>query len=159
MPSLRGDRVGEIVAGKLAVRKERNLHRCRIAVNLGQQSDHVEPVGRASLTAAPRSRVTGTRPHGRARFPFGHETGVHGRANRVDAENHEGIQLVTDACFKRWCEEDRACGTCLVVVIHDLRVPLAVELASHILGLHQIYHVGITIIVVTNVLVVKSREA
>ena len=152
------DRKRVIGRGQLRARNERDLDRRRMTDGLGQQTDHVLEVrGRPKATVPPR-RVRRPGTHGRAALPFLNETMVHGRAHLIEARDDEPVEVVVRRIAERRREHDRAGRARLVVVVDDLREPLAVHRAVHVLRLGQRRHVEVTVVVVTGVLLVQHRD-
>ena len=124
MPLLGLDRCGQIVDGEQPVGHELNPHRCRVALRLGQDPDHVVEVTRRAEVAVEPRRIAGTLPHRRTRFPFGDESLMNRGAHGLDSERHERVHVVIGRIPKRRGEEHRAGRARLVVVVHDLGIPL-----------------------------------
>ncbi len=158
VPALRRDGIGQVVARQRALRTERDLHRRRVADGLGQQPDHVVEVHRGPQAAVPPRRVVRAAPHRHPGLPLAGETRVHRRADEVEARRHERVVDVVERIAKRRGEHDGAGRARLVVVVHDLREPLAEQDAVHVGRLGQRGHVRVAVVVVPRVLLVQHRQ-
>ena len=107
-PFLRRDRIRQVAAGNLPLRDERNAHRRRAADRLGQDRDDVVEVAGVADAAVPPAVVRAARRHRRARLPFGGEPLVHVRAERLQAEDQQRIEIVVVGIALRRRPHDRA---------------------------------------------------
>ena len=159
MPLLRLDRSGQIVHGQQPVGHELDTHGRWVTLRLRQDADHVvEVTGGAEVAVEPRG-IVGPLPHCRTRLTLGDESLMHGRAHGLDSERHERMYVVVWGIPERRCEEYRARGARLVVVVHDLGIPLAEHDTRDVLGLGLCHHVGVAVVVVPDVLLIESGDA
>ena len=127
MPLLRLDGEGLIAVRQLAVRQERNANGCRMANRFRQHTELVVEVPRRPHVAVEPRRVAGSRSHGGAGFALGRHAGVDGGSERLDPQWHQRIVDVVERVAERRREHDGARGPGLVVVVHDLRIPVPVH--------------------------------
>jgi hypothetical protein len=158
VPGSRPDRKWEIGARKLLARDERDLDRRRVANRLRKEADHVVEVRRGAEAAVPPRGVAGSRAARDPALPFDREAVVHRRTNEVDADRDERIEVVVEWVAEGRREHHGARGTRLVVIVHDLGIPLAVHLPVHVLGLRLRRAEEITVVVVTDVLLIELRN-
>ena len=159
MPLLRRDGRGVVAGGYELLRAELDLDGRRVALRLGQDTDDVVEVARGADVAVEPGRVARARAHGRARFAFGHQPAVHGGAHSLYAERDQRVVVVVVRIPERRREQHGARRTRLVVVVHDLRVPLLVHHPRHVLRLGLRDHIGVAVVVVPDVLLVEARDA
>ncbi len=93
-----------------------------------------------------------------ARLPFHQEALHHHGADDVDAGDRVGMLVVVVRIAERRREHHRAGRTGLVMVVHDLREPLAVHDAVDVLRLGERRHVEVAVVVVAGVMVVQHRN-
>ncbi len=158
-PGLRRDRVEVVRVGDVTADDERNRHRRGIADRLGEEPNLVVKVRRRPQAAVPPGGIAGAAPRGDARLVLGDEPGVHRRTHHVDARDDVRMNVVVVRVAEGRREHHRSLGTCLVMVVHDLRIPLAVHHAAHVGRLRERVHVRVAIVVVARVVVVEHRQA
>ncbi len=158
MPGLRRDRRRQVAAGQQAVRHEANLLRRRVADRLGEQADLVVEVRHGAEAAVPPRRVIGARPRRHARLAFLVEPRVHRRAHLVEHVHDQRIVEIVERVAERRREHHRAGRPRLVVVVDDLREPLAVEHPVDVHRLRLVHHVEVAVVVVAHVLLVQPRQ-
>ena len=83
---------------------------------------------------------------------------MHRRPDHVDAGDHQRVDVVVVRIAERRRKHHRAGGPGLVMVVHDLRVPLAIHDPAHVRGLRQRVHVRVAVVVVPGVMVVEHRR-
>ncbi len=83
---------------------------------------------------------------------------MHRRADHVDADRDERIEVVVERIAERRREHHRTGRTGLVMVVDDLREPLEVLNPRDVHRLGLIQHVEVTIVVVTDVLLIETRD-
>ena len=158
MPHLRIDRQRQVTAPDLPVRDERDRERRRIADRLREQSDLVVEVRRRTQAAVPPRGVAGAAPHHRTALLLRNKTSVHRRAHEVNARDDQRMQVEVHRIAERRREHHRPGRAGLVVIVHDLRIPLGVHHAAHVARLGQRVHVRVTVVVVARVLLVEARN-
>ena len=158
VPRLRGDGRREVAAGQLPIGNEVDLHGRGVADGLGEQPDLVVEVRHRAQAAVPPRGVVGARPRGDAGLALLVEPRVHGRAHLVEHVHDQRVVHVVERIAEGRREHHRAGGPRLVVVVDDLREPLAVEHAADVLGLRLVHHVEVAVVVVPDVLLVEARN-
>ena len=158
VPGLRLNRKRQIGARQLTLRPEWNLHGRRIADRLGEQPDHVVEVHGGPQPAVPPRGVVRSPAHRHAGLVLGSEACVHRRADQVERRRNQRVVHVVERIAEGRREHDGADRARLVVVVHDLRVPLAVQHAVHVGGLGKRAHVRVAVVVVTRVLLVEPGQ-
>ncbi len=83
----------------------------------------------------------------------------HRGADRVDAVDHQRVDVVVERIAKRRDEQHRAGGARLVMVVDDLREPLAIQHAVHVLRLGLSVSVEIAVVVVADVFLIEARQS
>jgi hypothetical protein len=83
---------------------------------------------------------------------------MHGRPDEVQLHRDEWIEVVIEWVSERRREDHRPDRARLVMVVHDLRIPGPEQNAVHRLRLGLRCHVGVTVVVVTSILVVEPRQ-
>src|SRR5687768_1789967 len=159
LPRARRHRCHEIAARQLPLREEGNLDRRRIADRLREQPNHVVEVHRRPEPAIPPRGIVRASPRCGARLLLEHETIVHRRTDEVDAGDDEWIVEVVEGIAERRREQHRARRAGLMVIVHDLREPLAEQHARHVLRLGLRDHVEVTVVVVPDVFLIEARNA
>ena len=71
---------------------------------------------------------------------------------------NQRIEVVVERIAERWREHHRPDGSGLMMVVHDLREPLEIELVVDVGGFLHIGHVKVAIIVVADVLLPQARD-
>ena len=117
----------------------------------------MEIAGRAQAAIPPR-RIARTGAHRGARFSLGEKALHHRCPQRIDAADHERINMVVERIPERRAEQDRAGGAGLVVVVNDVRKPIKIEDAVHVPRLGLRVGVEITVVIVADVLLVEARQ-
>ena len=80
------------------------------------------------------------------------------RAHCLYAQGNQRIVDVVER-IAEWRSEHHGAGRSgLVMVVHHLRIPIPVHDPGHILGFRLGHHIGIAVVVVTDVLLVQSRN-
>ena len=130
----------------------------RTADRLREDADHVVEVRRRPESAVEPRRVRRAPPLRHAGLSFGEEALEHHRPDDVDAGDRVGMLVVVERIPEGRREHDRALRSCLMVVVHDLRVPLAIHHAIDVGGLGERRHVEVPIVVVPRVLVVENGD-
>ena len=159
VPGLGSDGVGLVAAGKLAGGDKRDLHGGGAADDLGKQAGHVVEVCDGAQAAVVPGAVGGVGPHDGAGLVFLDQALMHGGADGLDLERHERVVVKVEGVAEGRHEDDGARRPGLVVVVHDLRVPLAEEDARDIGRLRHVVHVEVAVVVVADVLGPKARGA
>ncbi len=154
VPLLRFDGERLITVRQLPVWQERDAHRCRVADSFGQDADLVVEITRRPDVAVEPCRVTRTRTHRRTGLALGDEPAVNCRADRFNAQRYKGVIHVVERIAERRREHHCAGRARLVMVVHHLRIPVAIHDARHVLGLRLRHHVRVAIVVVSDVLLV-----
>ena len=81
------------------------------------------------------------------------------RADEVDLDRHLRVEVVVERIAERRREHDRAGGSGLVMVVDDLRETTRWNMTRFMLvGLGQVRHVEIAVVVVAGVLVVQAWQ-
>ncbi len=114
--------------------------------------------GRAQAAVEPR-RIRHARARRDARLPLAVEPRPHQRTDGVDRRDRVRVLEVVERVTKRRREHHRARRAGLVVVVDDLRVPLAVQDLVDVLALDDARHVEVAVVVVARVLVVEHGNA
>ena len=143
----------------LAVGEEGDLDGGGMADGLGEEADHVLEVGRGPQAAVPPGGIAGAAAHGGAALALDDEAVVHRRADLVEAGDDDGVEVVVRWVAEGRGEHDGALRPGLVVIVDDLREPLAVDHPVHVLALGERGHVEVAVVVVAGVLVVQHRDA
>ena len=84
---------------------------------------------------------------------------MHGRAQLLDLQGNQGIEVVVERVAKGRDKDDGAGGTGLVMVVDDLRKPLEEELVVHVGGFGHGGHVEVAVVIVPDVLMPEARHA
>ena len=155
---LRIDRVHEIGARQRHRRNERNALGRRIPDRLGEETDHVVEVRNRAQTTVPPRRVARAGADRDPGLVLHREARLHCRANGVDSHRNRRIEVVVEGIAEGRREHHRAGGTGLVMVVDDLREPIPEHDVVVVLRLVLVRHVEVTIVVVTDVLLVKPRN-
>ena len=92
-------------------------------------------------------------------LPFGRQPRVHVRAERLQAEDQQRIEVVVVRIAQRRRPHHRAGRPALVVVVENLREPLVVQHAVDVLGLGLRRGEEVAVVVVADVLLVEPRQA
>ena len=158
VPDLRHDRERQVAAGDHAVGHEANGFRRRVADALGQQAHLVMEIRHGPQAAVPPRRVIRPRSRRHARLAFGVEARVHGGADLVERVDDQRIEDVVEGIAEGRREHHRAGRAGLVMVVHDLREPLAVEDPVDVHRLRLVHHVEVAVVVVADVLLVEPRQ-
>ena len=156
-PFLWGYQVCGGAAGDESLGDERDFRGGGAADDLGQEADHVMKVCCGAEAAVIPGRVDGAGAFGIAGFAFDVKPVCHGGADGVEAGHDEGVEYIIKRVAVGRSGEDRAGGSCLVVVIHDLGDPFDEELAAHVPGLLQVKHVEVTVVIVAGIFFPKPR--
>ncbi len=127
--------------------------------DLGEDAGHVVEVGDGAEAAVVPGGVVGGGAHAGAGLVLFDEALVHGDADGFDLEGDEGVVVVVEGVAEGRYEDDGAEGTGLVVVVHDLRIPLAEEDAGDVGGLGHVVHVEVAVVVVADVVVPETRRS
>ncbi len=159
MPELWRDGKREIVGGELAGGDEGKLHGRGAADDLGENASHVVEVGDGAKTAVVPGGVGGGAAHAGARLAFFDEALVHGGADGLDLQGDERVVVVVEGVAEGRHEDDGAEGAGLVMVVHDLWIPLAEEDAAHVGALGHVVHVEVAVVVVADVVLPEARCA
>ena len=88
---------------------------------------------------------------------FGNEAINHRRAKRINARNHQRVKHVVERIAVRRPCQYRPGRAALVVVVHDLRNPVHKQLTTYVLGLFQLQHKEIAVVVVAGIFLVQLR--
>ncbi|MNQ42812.1 hypothetical protein D3C85_565210 [compost metagenome] len=158
MPGLGRDRHGQVVAGQLVLRDQADLARRRVAGDLGQQADGVVEVGDGALHPVVPGRIAGAAAHGRAGLALFDQAAVHGRADFRQGAHDQRVVVVVKRVAEGRHEDHRPGGRRLVVVVDDLREPLAEELAVDVGRLGHGRQVVVAVVIVADVLLVQDRD-
>jgi hypothetical protein len=158
MPALRRDRIGKIAGGDLPVGDEGDLDRRRIPDRLGEDADLVVEVGRRAEPAVPPGLIARAAAHGGTRLVLLRIAAVHRGAHHREAVDEQGIDQMVVRVTERRGEEHGPRRAGLVMVVHDLREPLAVHRPADVLGFGHRVHVEVAIVVVPDVLLVEPRN-
>ena len=120
---------------------------------LSQDPDHVVEVGHGAHPAVPPHRIDHV---GDDAWHFLHGEAIgHRRTHHVDARRHPGMDVRVDR-IGEWRQEDtRPSRPCLVVVVDDLREPLAVQNSRHRTGLRHVVHEPVAVVVVADIVMVE----
>ena len=100
--------------------------------------------------------VVGGAAHAGAGLVLFDEALVHGDANGFDLEGDERVVVIVEGVAEGRHEDDGAERAGLVVVVHDLRVPLAEEDVGDVGALGHVVHVEVTVVVVADVVVPEA---
>ncbi len=158
VPRLRRDRRRQIAARQQAIRHEADLLGRRVADALGEQADLVVEVRHGAEAAVPPGRVVGARPRRDARLALLVEARVHRRAHLVEHVHDQRVVEVVERIAERRREHHRAGRARLMVVVDDLREPLAIEHPVDVHRLRLVHHVEVAVVVVPHVLLVQPRQ-
>ena len=158
MPGLGRDRHGQVVAGQLVLRDQADLARRRVAGDLGQQADGVVEVGNGAFHPVVPCRIAGAAAHGRAGLALFDQAAVHGCADFRQGAHDQGVVVVVKRVAEGRHEDHRPGGRRLVVVVDDLREPLAEELAVDVGRLGHGRQVVVAVVIVADVLLVQDRD-
>ena len=159
VPGLGSNGVGLVAAGKLAGGDKRDLHGGGAADDLGKQAGHVVEVCDGAKAAVVPGAVGGVGPHDGAGLVLFDEALMHGGADGLDLERHQRVVVKVEGVAEGWHEDDGSRRPGLVVVVHDLRVPLAEEDAGDIGRFRHVVHVEVAVVVVADVLGPEARGA
>ena len=83
---------------------------------------------------------------------------MHRGPDEVQLHGHQRIEVIIEGIPERRRKNHRSDWSSLVMVIHDLRIPCPEQNAVHRLSLGLRRHVGVTVVVVADVLVIKPRQ-
>ena len=158
VPLLRLNRHRQISLRQELVRHQGNFDRRGIADRFREKADHVVEIDGRPEPAVPPGGIARAAPHRRARLPLGDEPRMHRRSDQVELHRDERIVVVVERVAERRSEDHRPDRPRLVMVVHDLRIPGPEQNAVHRLRLGLRCHVGVTVVVVTGVLVVEPRQ-
>ena len=158
MPRLRRDRRGEVLAGELVARDQRDLHRRGVADDLRQDARHVVEIADGAQAAVEPRRIRRTRAHHRARLALGDKAAVHGVGERVGLVDDQRLVVEVVGIAKRRNEHHRADGPGLVLVIVELREPVAIHRLVDVGRLGLCGGVAVAIVVVADILLVEDRN-
>ncbi|MNS72220.1 hypothetical protein D3C72_1056220 [compost metagenome] len=158
MPGLGRDRHGQVVAGQLVLRDQADLARRRVSGDLGQQADCIVEVGDGAFHPVVPGRVAGAAAHGRAGLALFDQAAVHGRADFRQGAHDQRVVVVVKRVAEGRHEDHRPGGRRLVVVVDDLREPLAEELAVDVGRLGHGRQVVVAVVIVADVLLVQDRD-
>jgi hypothetical protein len=122
-------------------------------------TDHVVEVGGRAQAAVEPRRVGRPGTAGGAWFIFHQETLHHGRAHGVDTADDQGVNVVVEGVAERRHKQNCARRACLMVVVNDLREPLVIQHAIHVLGFGLRVGVEVAVVVVADVFLVEPRQA
>ena len=84
---------------------------------------------------------------------------MHGDANGFDLEGDERVVVVVEGVAEGRHKDDGAEGAGLVMVVDDLRIPLAKEDAAFVGGFGHVVHVVVAVVVVADVLLPETWGA
>src|SRR5687768_5362895 len=158
MPLLRKNWKRKIPARQKPVGHNRNLDWRWIANGLSEQPDLIVEIDRRAQASIPPCRVARAAPHRRPRLSLSYKAAMHCRADEIDSNRNERIDVVVAWIAERRSEHDSARGSRLVVVVHDLRMPGAEQDAVDCLRLGLRRHVGVAVVVVTGILLIKPGD-
>ncbi len=158
MPGLRRDRRGVVATRDQAIRHEADLLRRGVADRLGEQADLVVEVDHRAQAAVPPGGVVRPRARRDPGLALGIEARVHGRAHLVERVHDQRVVGVVERITEGRREHHRAGRARLVVVVDDLRIPLAVEHAVHVGALGLVHRIEVAVVVVADVLLVEPRS-
>ena len=91
-------------------------------------------------------------------FFFGNKAIDHRGTQGINARNHQRVKYVVERVTVRWPCQYRPGWAALVVVVHDLRNPIYKQLTTYVLGLFQLQHEEIAVVVVTGVFLIQTRQ-
>src|SRR5688572_13455019 len=123
MPLLRKNGKWKISARQKAVGDNRNLDWRWIANGLGEQPDLIVEIDRRTKASIPPCRVARAAAHRRPGLSLRYEAAMHCRADEIDSNCNERIDVVVEWIAERRSEHDSTSGARLVMVVHDLRMP------------------------------------
>ncbi len=103
-------------------------------------------------------RIRCARADGGAGLAFEEESLHHRRADSVDAVDRHGVAIVIGRVAERRAEQHRTRRAGLVVVVNDLRQPLAIHHAVHVLGFGLGVGVKVAVVVVADVFLVQPGQ-
>ena len=83
---------------------------------------------------------------------------MHGGPHHLDTERDQRVVVVVERIPKRRREQHGSRRTSLVVVVDDLREPLANHDSGEVLGLRLAHHVEIAVVVVPDVFLVEPGD-
>ena len=158
VPLLRRDGHRDVAGRNLARQHERNAHRRRAADDFRQHRDGVVKRRRVADAAIPPAVIRPARSHRRTGLSLHRQTRVHRRAQRLNPQHEDGVEVVVVRVAKRWRIHDGARWSALVMIVEDLRKPLVVENAVLVLRLGLRGHEEVAIVVVADVLLVQPRQ-
>ena len=158
MPFLRRNRHWQASRAQLAIGHQRHANGRRIADRLGENADLIVEVAHGAHATVPPGAVVRACAEGEAGLVLEHEPMIQRSAHEVEARDHGRVEPVVGRIPIRRCRHDRARGAGLVVVVHDLRIPLHEQLLRHVARLGQRIHIRVAIVVVTGVLLVQARN-
>ena len=157
--SLRADRKRQIVFRKRLFRHKWNIDGSRVADRFRQQADLIMEVRTRAETAVPPRGIVRARTRRDAGLSFRCKAAVHGCAylikQRDDQRVEEEIERIAEGRSKHY----RAGWPGLMVVVNNLREPLAVQDLVDRFGFRQCRHVEVPVIIVARVFVVKPGNA
>ena len=132
--------------------------RCRVARprRLREKAQHVVVVGAAPHGSVPPEVVHDATAH--AGLVLEVEALPHRVAHLVERTHQQWIEVRTDRVREGRHPDTARERSALVLVIHDLREPVVIKLTRHGLGLDLRQHVPVTVVVVTDVVMVKLRH-
>ena len=158
LPLLRRNREGQIAVRNLALQHQRDAHRRRVADGLGQDRDDVVEVAGVADAAIPPAVIRPARCHRRARLALAGQALVHVRAERLQAENQQRIEVVVVRIALRRRPDYGPGRPALVVVVENLRQPLVIQDAVDVLGLGLGRGEEVAVVVVADVVMVEARQ-
>ena len=129
-----------------------------LPIDSGQQAHLVVEVGHRPQAAVPPRRVVRSRSRRHAGLAFGVEARVHGGADLVERVDDDRVVDVVEGIAEGRREHHRAGRAGLVMVVHDLREPLAIQNPVHVRGFRLVHHVEVAVVVVADVLLIEARQ-
>ena len=159
VPLLRLDGIVEAAIGSSLRGDERDARGGRITDGLGKNPDHVVEVGGGAETSIPPCGVGSAVLGSHAGHIQRKEPLHHGGGDEIDPRHHQRVDVVVKRIAEWGGEHDRSGGAGLVVVVHDLREPIAVHDLAHVLGFRLSDRVEVAVIIVADVLLIKSRNS
>ena len=158
MPVARADRHHLVAARQLGRWHQRDLRRGRPADDLGQQADAVVEIGDRPFHAIVPGRIGRRAARARTGLAFRNQARMHGEADFVELRHDDRVIVEIERIAERRHEHHHALRPGLMLVIDDLRIPLAEQHPIDILGLGHRRHEAVAVIIVPDIFLVEARQ-
>ena len=159
MPFLRSNGVRQVAHWQLPGWDKRDVHRCRVPDDFGEQPNDVVEVSRCPQATVVPSRVSSRTAHSCPWFTLSLHAAVHCRTNLIKFHHDQRIKIVVERIAERRHEDDCTGWSGLVMVVHDLREPFAVKDAIDVRRFRHVAHEEVPVVVVADVFVPETGNA